>query len=168
MWLRRAFYVWLIPAAFLLPLWLLVGWGVFTAGGIAFLWTIFIAIPSVFLGELILTLLVRARGTVRATRAVSWWDVAGFTVWHALTIAVGFFNSAWFAPVLVAAILVGIGMFWLELWQLFRETRGSAVVVRTTSTGYSYIPAPEEPSVQRSQGDHEVIVINERPGTPAA
>ena len=29
MWLRQAFFRWLIPAAFLLPLWLLVGWGVF-------------------------------------------------------------------------------------------------------------------------------------------
>ena len=26
MWLRQAFFRWLIPAAFLLPLWLLIGW----------------------------------------------------------------------------------------------------------------------------------------------
>ena len=29
MWLRQAFFRWLIPAAFLLPLWLLIGWIVF-------------------------------------------------------------------------------------------------------------------------------------------
>ncbi len=115
MWVRRAFYAWLVPAAFLLPLWLLVGWGVFNAGGWAFLWVLFIAIPSVFIGQLVLTLLVRARGTVRAERAVSWWDVLGFTVWHGLTIALGFFNAAWWAPVMVLTIAVGIGLFWLEL-----------------------------------------------------
>ncbi len=38
MWLRRAFFGWLIPAAFVLPLWLLVGWGVFDAGGWGLLW----------------------------------------------------------------------------------------------------------------------------------
>ena len=65
MWLRRAFYGWLIPAAFILPLWLLVGWGVFNAGGWAFLWVLFLAIPGVFLWQLLLTLLVRARGTVQ-------------------------------------------------------------------------------------------------------
>ena len=104
MWVRRAFYGWLIPAAFLLPLWLLVGWGVFNAGGWAFLWVLFLAIPSVFIGQLVLTLLVRARGTVRAERAVSWWDVLGFTVWHCLTIALGFFNQAWWAPVMVLTV----------------------------------------------------------------
>jgi hypothetical protein len=66
MWLRRAFFGWLIPAAFLLPLWLLIGWAVFNAGGWAFLWVLFLAIPGVFLWQLLLTLLVRARGTVRA------------------------------------------------------------------------------------------------------
>ena len=43
MWLRRAFFRWFLPAAFLLPLWLLVGWGVFQ-GGRAILWVLFIAI----------------------------------------------------------------------------------------------------------------------------
>src|SRR5690349_9998248 len=49
MWLRRAFYGWLFPAAFLLPLWLLIGWAVFNAGGWAFLWVLFLAIPAVFI-----------------------------------------------------------------------------------------------------------------------
>ena len=104
MWLRRAFYGWLIPAAFLLPLWLLIGWGVFNAGGWAFLWVLFLAIPGVFLWQLLLTLLVRARGTVRLHRAVSWWDVLGFAVWHLLVISLGFFDPAWWAAVLVVAI----------------------------------------------------------------
>ncbi len=161
MWVRRAFYGWLIPAAFLLPLWLLVGWGVFNAGGWAFLWVLFIAIPSVFIGQLVLTLLVRARGTVRAERAVSWWDVLGFAVWHGLTIALGFFNEAWWAPVMVLTIVVGLGLFWLELVQLWREARPSAIIMRTTE-GLGYISA--EPP-RRAPGEREVFVITEKPPT---
>ena len=97
MWLRRGFFGWLIPAAFVLPLWLFVGWIASGAGGWAFLWVV-LAIPGVFLWQLLLSLLVRARGTVRAHRAVSWWDVAGFSVWHLLIIALGFFTQAWWPP----------------------------------------------------------------------
>ena len=134
MWLRRAFFHWLIPAAFVLPVWLLVGWGVFQGGAGPFLWVLFIAVPSVFLGQLLLTLLVRARPTVRAQRAVSWWDVAGFGLWHVLTVAVGFFGP-WFAPLLVGAIVVAIALFWLSLWQLWSEARsGTGRIVLRYST----------------------------------
>ncbi|SDH16695.1 hypothetical protein SAMN04489810_2285 [Microbacterium pygmaeum] len=161
--MRRAFFVWLIPAAFLLPLWLLVGWGVFNAGGWAFLWVLLIAIPSVFIGQLVLTLLVRARGTVRAERAVSWWDVLGFSVWHLLTISLGFFNQAWWAPAMVVTVIVGLALFWLELWQLWREARPSALLLRTTQ-GLGYIPAPAEgPAPEAAQSERDVIVITERP-----
>lgn len=159
MWLRRAFYGWLIPAAFLLPLWLLVGWAVFDAGGWAFVWVLFIAIPSVFLGQLVLTLLVRARGTVRAQRAVSWSDVGGFALWHVLTIALGFFNPAWWLPVFILTIVVAIGLFWLELWQLWREARPSGMVLHATD-GMAYIPPPA-PRVTTESVD-DVIVITEK------
>src|SRR6478609_11470711 len=162
MWLRRAFYGWLIPAAFLLPLWLLIGWGVFNAGGWAFLWVLFLAIPGVFLWELLLTLLVRARGTVRAHRAVSWWDVLGFAVWHLLVISLGFFNPAWWAPVMVVTILAGGGLFWLELWQLWSEAKPSRSVLRTTE-GMAYIP-PMEPA--GAADPQEVIVITEKQRPP--
>lgn len=163
MWLRRAFFGWLIPAAFLLPLWLLIGWAVFNAGGWAFLWVLFLAIPGVFLWQLLLTLLVRARGTVRAHRAVSWWDVLGFTVWHALVISLGFFAEDWWAPVMVVAILAGVGLFWLALWQLWSEARPSRFVLRT-SEGMAYIPAAE---ASPEQSDREVIVITEKQSPPA-
>lgn len=163
MWLRRAFFGWLIPAAFVLPLWLLLGWGIFKAEGWAFLWVLFIAIPSVFVGQLVLTLLVRARGTVRAERAVSWFDVAGFGTWHALTIAVGFYNPAWFGLQLGLAIAVFIALFWLSLWQLWREARPSTYIART-SEGTAYIPAPQqkEPRLP-ADAEHEVIIIRESP-----
>ena len=163
MWLRRAFFGWLIPSAFLLPLWLLVGWAVFSTGGWAFLWVLFLAIPGVFLWQLLLTVLVRARGTVRAHRAVSWWDVLGFTVWHLLVISLGFFAEAWWAPVMVVAILAGVGLFWLELWQLWSEARPSRFVLHT-SEGVAYIPAETDGP---EAAPREVIVISEKQTPPA-
>jgi hypothetical protein len=165
MWLRRAFFGWLIPSAFLLPLWLLVGWAVFNAGGWAFLWVLFLAIPGVFLWQLLLTLLVRARGTVRAHRAVSWWDVLGFTVWQGLVISLGFFAESWWAPMMVLAIVAGIALFWLELWQLWSEARPSRFVLHT-SEGMAYIPSQaDEP---QTTAPREAIVVTEKQAPPAS
>lgn len=161
MWVRRAFYRWLFPAAFVLPLWILIGWIVFDAGGWALVWVLFLAIPSVFLGQIVLALLVRARGTVRAHRAVSWWDVLGFTVWHALIIATGWFSAAWFAPTLVAAVLVAVGLFWLTLWQLWHETTGSLRAVLSAADRPARLP--KESAKATSESPHDVIVIAERP-----
>jgi hypothetical protein len=158
MWLRRGFFGWMIPAAFLLPLWLFVGWAVTGAGGWAFLWVLFIAIPGVFLWQLLLTLLVRARGTVRAHRAVSWWDVAGFALWHVLVIALGFFNPTWWVPTLVVAVIAGLGMFWLALWELWSEAKPSRMVLHTTD-GLAYIPAAEE---HPQASEQPVIVVSEK------
>lgn len=162
MWVRRAFFGWLIPAAFVLPLWLLVGWAIFNAGGWAFLWVLFLAIPGVFVWQLLLTLLVRARGTVRAHRAVSWWDVLGFTVWHALVISLGFFAENWWAPVMVVAILVGVALFWLALWQLWSEARPSRLVMHT-STGAAFLPPPAE---QAEPAERDVYIVTERHSPP--
>lgn len=163
MFLRRAFYWWLFPAAFILPLWLFVGWAVFGQNFWGFVWLIFVAIPSVFIGQLALGLLVRARGTVRADRAVSWWDVLGFTLWNGLTIACGFFQP-WFWAALVAAIVVGIALFWSTLAQLWNEARPGTVILRTTGPEQaSYLPPPSAP--RRPATEHDVIVIEERPPT---
>ena len=159
MWLRRLYYRWLFPAAVILPVWLLVGWGIFQAGGWAFLWVLFIAIPSVFLGQIVLTLLVRARTTVRIDRAVSWWDVAGFTVWHGLIIATGFYSQSWFAAALVTAMFAAVGLFWLVLSQLWRETRASSILLRATD-GMGFIP-PTQPRAPRTT-EADVVVLEER------
>lgn len=143
MWLRRAFFRWMFPAIVVLPLWLLLGWGVFQAGGWAFFWVLFIAIPSVGIAQLVLTLLVRARPSVMESRMVSWWDVIGFGVWHLLTVLVGFFSENWFSITLVGAIMGGLGLFCLTLWQLRNELqRGPGIFasVRTERRG-SFGPA---------------------------
>ncbi|MEJ1091962.1 MFS transporter permease [Microbacterium istanbulense] len=159
MWLRRAFFLWLLPAAFVLPLWILLGWGIFQAGGWAFLWVLFIAVPSVFIGQLLLTLLTRSRPSVRAERAVSWWDVLGFTVWHGLTIAVGCFIEGAFGWLLALAIAAGIALFWLQLWQLWNEAKGSGARIRETITWTT--TEPLRPRAEQTRSTPEVIVIQE-------
>ncbi|WP_404435248.1 MFS transporter permease [Microbacterium aerolatum] len=160
MWLRRAFYRWMFPAAVVLPLWLLIGWGITGAGGWAFLWVLFIAIPSVFVGQLVLTLLQRARPSARETRMASWWDVLGFGVWHVLTIAVGFFPQAWFPLLLTAAIAVALALFWLMLWQLWGEARTAGTGIRFLAT----TPPDAEPETpRRSAADADVFIIREKP-----
>ncbi|MFC4139229.1 MULTISPECIES: MFS transporter permease [unclassified Microbacterium] len=155
MWLRSAFFRWLFPAALVLPLWLLIGWGVFQAGGWAFLWVILIAVPSVLIGELVLTLLTRARPSVRAERAVSWWDVLGFGIWHALTIAVGFFPEGGFPWLLTGAIVAWLALFWLQLWQLWSEARGSGFSIRETATWSTVTPGASNAS------ERDVIIVQE-------
>lgn len=157
MWLREAFFRWLFPAAFVLPLWLVIGGLVFQAGW-GMLWVLFIAVPSVFLGQLLLAVLTRSRASVRAVRAVSWWDVAGFTAWHGLTIAVGCFIEGAFGWLLTGAIVVGIALIWLQLWQLWNEARGSGARIRET-IAWSSIRDPEEPAAPARQ--HDVIVVRE-------
>lgn len=155
--LREAFFRWLLPAAFVLPLWLVLGGIVFGAGW-GMLWVLFIAVPPVFLGQLLLTLLTRSRASVRAERAVSWWDVAGFTLWHGLTIAVGCFIDGAFGWLLAAAILVGIGLVWLQLWQLWNEAKGSGIRIRET---IAWSAAPGQTSRTASTREPEVIVVRE-------
>ncbi|MGO2683132.1 MAG: MFS transporter permease [Microbacterium sp.] len=162
MWLRRAFYRWMFPAAVVLPLWLLIGWGVFNAGGWAFLWVLFIAIPSVFLGQLGLTLLQRARPSARETGMASWWDVLGVGVWHALTIAIGCYPEAWFPLLLTGAIVVGLALFWLMLRQLWGEAQTAGPGIRITTTP-AQDAAPGQPRTAQTDGD--VFIIQEKPST---
>lgn len=155
-----------MPAAVVLPLWLLIGWGIFNAGGWAFLWVLFIAIPSVFIGQIALTLLVRARASVRETRMVSWWDVVGFGVWHALTIAIGCYPQAWFPVLLIGAIAVAIALFVLMLRQLWDEARGAGSGIRVTMPTVS-APRPEAESTrpQRASADGDVFIVQEKPAS---
>jgi hypothetical protein len=161
MWVRRAFFNWLLPAAFALPLWLFIGWGVFNAGGWAFLWVLFIAVPSVFLGQLALTLIIRSRPSVRAARAVSWGDALGIGAWHVLTIALGFYVSSWWAPVMVLTVILGITLLWWQSRRLWREVSPGAVLLQAQN-GAAYIPATHEERRTRPGAElHDVIVVEE-------
>jgi hypothetical protein len=171
MWIRRALFAWLFPAALVLPLWLLIGWGVFQSGW-AILWVLFIAMPSVLLGELLIAFLVRARARVRQARAVSWQDAAGIVLWHGLTIAVGFFPNA-FGWVLTGAVVAFLAVFWSTLWQLWRESASALrramdpdLLAEGTSAGAAPQP-PTSSSASTAPGRHQVIVISESPGSAA-
>ncbi|MFN3948197.1 MFS transporter permease [Microbacterium sp.] len=156
--LRRLFLHWLFPAAFVLPLWLFVGWIVFSGGsGWALLW-LFVAVPTVFVSQLLLSLLIRARGSVRESRAVSWRDALGLGLWHVAIVALGLFDSRVFFPLLVLAVVGALVLFWSSLAQLWNEARGAVSVLRT-SDGTAYIPPPREQPQARIDGD--VIVVSE-------
>ncbi len=122
--LRQAFYRWLLPAAFVLPLWLLVGYMVFQANVWTILWLLFLAMPAVFIGQLIFTLMVRSRTSVRRNKAVSTLDIAAFGTWHVLTILTGLY-SEWVWLFLTLAIIAGIGVFVSCMWQLWQEATGA-------------------------------------------
>lgn len=158
MQLRQAFFRWLVPAAFVLPLWLIVGWIITGSSAWALLWVL-VSVPIVFLWELLLALLVRARGTVRATRAVSWTDVGLFGAWHLLIVALGTFHATWWWPTFAVAVLVGLGLLWAQLAQLWRESRPAGAVLRTPD-GVAYIPAQSQPTVD-PDANPTVIVVTE-------
>jgi len=156
--LRRVFLRWLFPAAFVLPLWLFVGWIVFAGGsGWALLWLL-IAAPTVFVSQVALTLLVRARSSVRLTRAASWRDVAGLGLWHVVIVALGFYDSRSFFALLALSVVGALVLFWSSLAQLWNEARG-VVTVMHTQDGTAYIPPAAERPRPRVEGD--VIVVPE-------
>ncbi|MFJ4039070.1 MFS transporter permease [Microbacterium sp. NPDC090007] len=162
--LRRLFLRWLFPAAFVLPLWLFVGWIVFSGGsGWALLWLL-VAMPTVFVSQVLIAFLVRARASVRTVRAASWRDVAGVGLWQAVIVALGLFDSRIFFPLLVLSVVGALVLFWSSLAQLWNEARG-AVTVLHSSDGTPYIPPQREPSQSRQhppvRGDGDVIVVPE-------
>lgn len=127
---------WLIPAAFVLPLWLVIGWAIFNAASApwALLPVLLIFAPGVFVFQLVAALLVRVRPSARETRAVSWADVAVFGIWHLLTIAVGFFHERTFGIALILAIIMAfvvVGVTGSELWKESRVSREPLVTVRS-------------------------------------
>ncbi len=164
MWMRQTFFRWLIPAAFVLPLWLVIGWIAFGASPWALLWVLLSA-PIVFVWQLIVALMVRARGTVRAEGAVSWTDAGVIGGWHVLVIALGVFDARWWWPVLAVAIVAGIAAMWTSLSQLWREA-GPRISILRTSGGVGYVPPPREQSPRPDVQD-EVIVIREKTPPPA-
>lgn len=155
---RRLFFRWLLPASLVLPAWMLVGWAIFGRNGWGLLWVLLMAIPGVFIAQLVLTLLTRSRPSVRAERAVSWLDVAGFGVWHVLTILVGCFIDGAFPWLLTAAIVTAVVLLWMQLWQLWNEARGAGARLRETITWSTLAPSQHS---DRAAGEPDVIVIEE-------
>ncbi len=143
MLVRRGFYLAQFGAIIVLPLWLLIGRGlVFSNSGWAFVMLLIVA-PMLFVYMGLILGLTLARKSVRATKAVSWIDVLLFTVWWLLLIAAGFVKND---AIAVFAVFVSVGAFWLQLWQLIRETRDrfNAATARLTDS-YPVTPNPDDP-----------------------
>ena len=158
--LRRLFLHWLFPAAFVLPLWLFVGWIVFRGGrGWALPWLL-MAAPAVFVTQTVVALIVRGRGSVRTERAVSWRDVIGIGLWQLCVIALGLYDGRTFFPLLVLSVVGAFVLIWSSLAQLWNEARGGVALYRTAD-GTGYIPPTRERPRPRVEGD--VIVVTEKP-----
>lgn len=161
MFIRRVFFRWQFIAVVLLPLWLLVGWPIFGAGGWGVLGVVFGAIA---LGVCLLavSLLIFARREVRATRAVSWPDVGVLALWHALIIGLGFYAAA--SPGLSAlVILVGIGAFWFAVWELYDAARRRLKAVIDLIDETARLGSVPSGAPQTVASDPTVIVIQEKP-----
>lgn len=155
---RRAFYYWQFIAAFALPLWLLVGWGIFGGSGWGLIGLLLLC-PIAFVALLAIALLIFSRKPVRQHRAVSWLDVGILTAWHLAIIGIGFYGSGatWFA---VGAVVLGVASFWCVAWQLLSDAR------KRVASVFEQIDeaAKADPSLGPRgtfQADSDVIIIRE-------
>jgi hypothetical protein len=166
MLIRRAFYRWQFIAAIILPVWLLIGWAIFGSGSGWGIVALLLVVPIAFVTIGVVALLIAARPTVRATKAVSWLDVAVLAVWHGLIIATGFYgpSATTFA---VLAIVGAIAAFWISIWQLFGD---SARRVKATMDEFERLAAQQQRGAMGPDasprpfdgGSEEIIIIQER------
>lgn len=167
--LRKLFFYWQFIAAVALPLWLVIGWPIFGAGGWQVL-GVFVGAVVLGIALLVVALLVYARKDVRDTRMVSWPDVGVLALWHVLIIGLGFYAAA--SPWLtVLVIAVGIGAFWFTIWELFDAARRR---MRATLDQFDVAARPvtvqfddlrettQQPGFTRTP-DPNVIVVQEKP-----
>ena len=161
--LRSGFFRWLIPAAFVLPLWLLIGWIVFGANPLSLLWVLLSA-PIVLIGQLILTLLVRARPTARTEQAVSGTDHALIGGGYVLIVALGVFSNPWWWALFVVPVIVGVAALVAAFRRLWREARPAGTLLRTPA-GVGYVPPPVARPATAT--DAEVIVVRENGASSA-
>lgn len=150
MWLRRAWYRALWVAVFVLPLWVFLGRAFFGAPlGYQFLAQV-VLVPLLFVAQLVATLVVFLRPSVRRDRAVSWIDVGVLTLSWLGQLAIGFFlvDSASSRPAASAftalvgssaldlstalsaagiglTIVAGTALLGLAVWQAVRDAKAS-------------------------------------------
>ena len=151
MTIRRFFYLAQFAAIMVLPLWLLVGRGIiFGDSGWDFVGLLVVG-PILALFMAVVMGLTYARKSVREARAMSWPDVALHTVWYASLIAAGFVTHP---GVAVLAVVVSVGTFWFQLWQLIAE-----VGKRVNRALEQFGGSPQTVD----DGDYRVIRVDSRP-----
>ncbi len=159
--LRRALLRWQLFAVPVLPLWLLVGFGVF-GGGVGGFFLLFLGSGVLFVFLAVLAGLTRLRPRVREERAPGWWDVAATLAFHLALVGLGFFGATGVAFG-VAAVALGLGTFWLTLWELVHEWRDrvSSAVARATAAPRAPQQTADGPSRRRGEDDGDVIIVHE-------
>ncbi|QHC66851.1 hypothetical protein GSU68_09950 [Rathayibacter sp. VKM Ac-2759] len=138
---RRAFGSWQYPAAIVLPLWILLGYGLF--GGSSG-WTVLglvIALPILAVCLAVVAGIVSFRVTVRPTRTPAWGDVAALGAWHASLFAFGFFPpGAWAIGLL--SVLLGLVAFWHSTWRFATDARATLLAFAEASSVQTGAQAP--------------------------
>jgi hypothetical protein len=159
--LRRAILRWQLFAIPVLPLWLLVGFGVF-AGGAGGFFLLFIAAVVLFAFLAVIAGLTRLRPPVRETRAVGVWDAATTVAFHVALVGLGFFGATGVAFG-AAAVLLGLTTFWLTVWELTREWRDrvSGAVARASARVDSASRSGVRPGPRRGPDDGDTIIVHE-------
>lgn len=149
MWLPKAFYRAMLPAAIVLPLWLLIGRGLIVSGpGWEFVLLIFVCPILAVLMAGVAGLII-ARKSVRRAAAVSWADVGMLSAWYAVIIAAGLVSHDVMA---VLVVVVSVLVFWAAVWMLFSETR-NRVKTALASLEYTAVPTSEYRNDGRSTHD---------------
>jgi lysylphosphatidylglycerol synthetase-like protein (DUF2156 family) len=155
MLIRRAFYRWQFPAAVVLPVWLLVGWGLFVRTPMSFV--------GVLIGGIVLAIalaavsgLIRARKSVRDAHALAWPDVAALAAWQLSIVGLGFFGAT-STLFLVLTVVFAICAFWLSIWSLLDETR------RRVRDAVQSVQSVARPPTSGRPGDEDgdVIIVHE-------
>lgn len=139
MLLRRGFYYALFGAFIVLPVFLLIGRGLVLADNGWDFALLLLVSPILGIFMLVVAGFTMARKSVRRDRAVSWLDVGVHLAWYLSIIAAGVFAHPAVAAIV---IILGVGAFWLALWQLFTETR-RRVKSALASLDYSAVPATQ-------------------------
>jgi hypothetical protein len=150
MWLRRTLYTVQFGAAIVLPLWLLVGRALFGGDVDGDLLALVVLAPLVALGLAALSGVTAARASVRRLRTLGWADVAVLAVVWAAFVVAGALPAL--SPLLVLAIALLFGAFWLQTWRLIAETRAR---VRSAFATLDRLRVPPATPPRRP----EVIVI---------
>ena len=152
---RRALFYWQFTAALLLPVWVVIGRGLYgSANG----WDILLYIVlSIVLGIALLAVagVTTARKAVRTSRTVSTRDAIILSIWHLAIIVYGFADAAWLAAII---ILITVVAFWQAVIALFAETR------QRVRSAFALPDFPVDAGTYTStpitdSGDHRVIII---------
>ncbi|WP_411721015.1 hypothetical protein [Mycetocola sp.] len=156
--LRRAFRTWMFIAAVALPIWPLIGWGIFGGGGWEFL-VLIIVMPALFVSMITVAGLIWARPTVRKQKALSWPDVGVLTLWQVCVIGFGFFGPASNAFAVVG-VLAGLAAFWLVGWEFFTDAKKRAKETMAEFERIATRPGMR-PKAPLARDGEELIVIKE-------